>query len=101
MKSSKSWKTKPKAAAQTTAVPCVPLMSREAGGSACFRRAPLRVGVNRSQSGMPVIRALFILCLVATAGLGAEPAKLRTLAGNTLEGELAGITDKNVQWRGK
>ena len=50
---------------------------------------------------MPVTRSILVLCLAAAAGLGAEPAKLRTLTGNSLEGELAGITDKHIQWRGK
>src|SRR5947208_838568 len=50
---------------------------------------------------MPVIRSLLALCLIATAGMGAEGAKLRTLSGNSIEGELAGITEKHLQWRGK
>src|SRR5581483_11518469 len=49
---------------------------------------------------MRAIQSILVLLLVVAPGLGAEPAKLRTLAGNTLEGELAGINDKSVQWRG-
>ena len=33
--------------------------------------------------------------------IAAEGAKLRTLSGNAIEGDLAGITDKFIQWRGK
>jgi hypothetical protein len=50
---------------------------------------------------MPIFRATAALLLLASAGIGADAAKLRTLAGKTYEGEWVGITDKQIEFRAK
>lgn len=47
------------------------------------------------------LRSLLLLCLCVSFARGADLPRLRTLTGNTVEGELAGISDKEIVLRGK
>lgn len=50
---------------------------------------------------MPKYYTLLAFCLLSSSALAAEQAKLRTLNGKVVEGELIGVSEKKIDFRGK